>query len=59
MEPPDQGLCVGNGFVLESINITIQPFDDAGSPLEPPVDQNAFYQLPRDSTRLRACPVRS
>lgn len=46
VEPPDQGLCVGNGFVLESINITIQPFDDAGSPLEPPVEQNAFYQLP-------------
>jgi len=46
IEPPDQGLCVGNGFVLESINITIQPFDDSGTPLEPAVEQNAFYQLP-------------
>ena len=30
VEPPDQGLCVGNGFVLESINVTIRPFDDSG-----------------------------
>ena len=29
-EPPDQGLCVGNGFVLESINVTIRAFDDSG-----------------------------
>lgn len=46
VEPPDQGLCVGKGFVLESINITVQPFDDTGSALEPPVEQNAFYDLP-------------
>ena len=46
VEPPDQGLCVGNGFVLESINITIQPFDAAGNPLLAPVEQNTFYGFP-------------
>jgi hypothetical protein len=46
VEPPDQGLCVGNGFVLESINVTIQPFDDSGGPLLPPVEVNRFYGLP-------------
>lgn len=34
VEPPDQGLCAGNGFVMESINIgEIQVFD--GSTLHP------------------------
>ena len=45
-EPPDQGLCVGNGFVLESINVTIQPFDDTGDALAPPTEINRFYGLP-------------
>lgn len=45
-EPPDQGLCVGSGFVLESINVTIQPFDDSGGSLASPVEMNQFYGLP-------------
>lgn len=45
-EPPDQGLCVGNGFVLESINVTIRPFDDTGSALAPPTEMNRFYGSP-------------
>ncbi len=46
VEPPDQGLCVGNGFVLESINVTIQAFDGAGTALGAPVEQNTFYGFP-------------
>ena len=46
VEPPDQGLCVGNGFVLESINVTIRPFDDSGKAVAPPVELNQFYGLP-------------
>ena len=43
IEPPDQGLCVGNGFVLETVNDTLQIFDTAGNPLVPPTALNSFY----------------
>ena len=44
VEPPDQGLCVGNGFVLESTNDVLNIFDTAGNPLLPaPADLNSFY----------------
>jgi len=33
VEPPDQGLCVGNGFVVESVNDVIRVFDRKGNPL--------------------------
>ena len=31
LEPPDQGLCVGNGFVMESINDALRVYDTAGT----------------------------
>src|SRR5690242_6708250 len=43
IEPPDQGLCAGNGFVLETVNDTLQIFDTAGNPLIAPTDLNSFY----------------
>jgi hypothetical protein len=43
VEPPDQGLCVGNGFVLETLNDVLQIFDTAGNPLTGPTDLNSFY----------------
>jgi hypothetical protein len=43
VEPPDQGLCVGNGFVMETVNDVIRVFDTAGNPLTGVVDQNSFY----------------
>ena len=45
-EPPDQGLCVGNGFVLESINVTIRAFDVSGRARSSATDLNRFYGLP-------------
>jgi hypothetical protein len=33
LEPPDQGLCVGNGKVLEVINDVLQVYDMSGNPL--------------------------
>ncbi len=45
-EPPDQGLCVGSGFVLESINVTIRAFRANGSTLGPPASLSAFYGYP-------------
>jgi hypothetical protein len=32
-EPPDQGLCVGNGYVMETVNSVIQVYDTNGTPL--------------------------
>lgn len=43
VEPPDQGLCVGNGFVLESANDVLRVFDTAGNPKTGVVDLNTFY----------------
>jgi hypothetical protein len=46
IEPPDQGLCVGNGFVMETINDVIQVYDMAGNPLTEVISQNEFYRYP-------------
>jgi hypothetical protein len=45
-EPPDQGLCAGNGFVLESVNDVLRIFDTKGNPLIGVVDLNTFYGYP-------------
>jgi hypothetical protein len=51
VEPPDQGLCSGNGFVVESVNSVIRIFDPAGNPLTPVVDLNTFYGYPAQFNR--------
>jgi hypothetical protein len=43
IEPPDQGLCVGNGYVLETINDVLRVFDPAGNPLTGVISLNEFY----------------
>ena len=43
IEPPDQGLCVGNGFVLETVNDTLRIFDTAGNAVTAPTALNDFY----------------
>jgi hypothetical protein len=45
-EPPDQGLCAGNGFVLESVNSALRIYDRRGNPLTGVVDLNTFYGYP-------------
>jgi hypothetical protein len=45
-EPPDQGLCVGNGFVLETVNQVLRVFDRTGHPLTNPTSLNEFYKYP-------------
>jgi hypothetical protein len=44
-EPPDQGLCVGNGFVMESINVALAVYNKTGTLLAGPVPLNQFYDL--------------
>ena len=46
IEPPDQGLCAGNGYVLETINDVLRVFDTSGNPLTGVVDLNTFYGYP-------------
>jgi hypothetical protein len=46
VEPPDQGLCVGNGYVLESVNDVIRVFRKDGSAATGVVDLNTFYGYP-------------
>ncbi len=46
-EPPDQGLSVGNGFVLEAVNSALTLFDAAtGYQLTYPTEATAFFGLP-------------
>jgi hypothetical protein len=46
LEPPDQGLCAGNGFVLETVNDVMAVYNTAGIKLKGPVDLNTFYGYP-------------
>ena len=46
LEPPDQGLCVGNGFVLEPVNDALRVFNaSTGAPLSPATALNQFFAL--------------
>jgi hypothetical protein len=52
LEPPDQGLCVGNGFVLETINTVLRVFSSAdGSTQTNVIDLNTFYRYPAQIIR--------
>jgi hypothetical protein len=43
LEPPDQGLCVGNGFVVEPINTAFAVYSEGGRQLTAPTALNQFY----------------
>jgi hypothetical protein len=43
VEPPDQGLCVGGGKVVEIVNDVYQVFDTHGHALINPIDLNTLY----------------
>ena len=42
-EPPDQGLCVGNGFVVEMVNSAFRVFDVHGNTVQGPTNVNAPF----------------
>ena len=44
LEPPDQGLCVGNGFVMEPINLALAVYSENGKALTGVTALNQFYQ---------------
>src|SRR5438034_7190499 len=46
-EPPDQGLAVGNGFVLEAVNSALNVYDTSGvQQLAHPLALSEFFGLP-------------
>jgi hypothetical protein len=51
LEPPDQALCVGGGYVVESINTAVRVYDSAGHPLTAPTALNQFFGLTPEINR--------
>jgi hypothetical protein len=52
LEPPDQALCVGNSYVLESINTAIQVFTPSGGAVTAPIAINQFLGLAPEIDRV-------
>jgi hypothetical protein len=53
LEPPDQALAVGHGYVLESVNNALQVYNLIGKPLlAAPVSMNRFFNQPSELNRV-------
>jgi len=50
-EPPDQALCVGNGFTFEMVNQVVTVYSGIGAQLVPEATINEFYGLAPNITR--------
>jgi hypothetical protein len=46
LEPPDQGLCAGNGHVVEAVNDAFRVYNTDGTGQTGVVDLNTFYGYP-------------
>jgi hypothetical protein len=53
-EPPDQGLCVGNGYVLEPVNSAFRIFSTSGKSLVGPSNVNDLFD--QGSTQFTSDP---
>jgi hypothetical protein len=51
LEPPDQGLCVGSGFVTEVVNNALRVFDTSGNALTQPIALSQFFGLAPEVVR--------
>jgi hypothetical protein len=51
LEPPDQGLCAGNGFVMEAVNNAVEVYDHAGHTLAGPAALSEFFGLTPEINR--------
>ena len=60
IEPPDQGLCVGNGYVLEAVNLVVGLRDAATNTRIPGTITgiNTFFGLPFAINRTVIPPIR-
>lgn len=48
--PPDQGLCVGNGDLVEPINLAVRVYSTTGTPLTAAVPLNQFVGVAPETT---------
>ena len=51
LEPPDQALAVGNGYVLEAINNALAVYKTDGTVVTPPTPVNQFFGLSPEIVR--------
>jgi hypothetical protein len=51
VEPPDQALCAGNGYVLEAVNDVLRVYRPTGSPASGITDLNTFFHYPAQINR--------
>ena len=51
LEPPDQALCAGNGFVVEGVNDVLRVYDTRGRAKTAVQDFNTFFHLPAEIDR--------
>jgi hypothetical protein len=51
VEPPDQGLCAGNGWVVEPVNDMIGIYSEAGGARSKSEDLNTFFGYPAQINR--------
>lgn len=56
LEPPDQGLCVGGGKIVEAVNNALQVYDTQGNALTPAIALSQFFGLAPEVVRT-ATPV--
>jgi len=53
LEPPDQALCVGNGYTVEAVNSVLRVFSSAtGAALTGVQDLNTFFRYPAAINRV-------
>lgn len=57
LEPPDQGLAVSGGFVVEAVNDAVAVYDRSGNLLKGPVSLNEFFNLPPAINRTTTPPT--
>jgi hypothetical protein len=53
LEPPDQALCVGNGFTVEAVNSVLRVWSTAGAALTGVQDLNTFLGYPAAIDRTK------
>lgn len=53
LEPPDQGLCVGNGLVMETVNNALAIYDRSGTLVGGPTSLSQFYGLAPEIVRAK------
>ncbi len=51
LEPPDQALCVGGGFIVESVNTALRVRSTGGANLTAPIAINQFFGLSPEVVR--------